>query len=721
MKKHHFLFNCIAVGCFSLFVILNFFISNGEYSALENRYLQGVPDISFKNIADRTFMDEAENYSSDQLMFRNFFVRVKAMTEKLMGKKENNGVYFSADNYLIEKPSNTDNELIEKNIQAVRELSSLDRFDISVCIIPQAFEVLKDKLPEGTYRPAVAELSEKVSQALGSSVVKVLDPGAVLGENKDKYIFYRTDHHQTAEGSYLVYKALGGVLGYEPLDASAFRIEKVAEDFLGTTYSKGLVKTEPDTVSVYRTDINSKATAEFFGENKKSSSMFFPEHLEKKDKYSYFLDGNHGITVISGGKADGGSIAVFKDSYAHSLAPFLINHFESIHLIDMRYYQDDPLKYLSQKRISKVLFLYGSSTFMSDTTIGTIGEFAKTSPYARFGLVKESERANDAYFDDAVFLGDSLTVGFQAYSGIDNAEFLCRTSMSVGGVFNEEEDGTSLLEKVRAAKPGKIYVMLGVNEYIVPDNKALVMEKYSRLIDVLKAENPDAKIYMQSVFPYSKEKDEAGKIKNSVIYDYNKTLLEMSKEKQVYFVDVFNAVVDDEGFLREELTSDGVHLGVEGCGLWAEYLRRHAIGDAEDFRADTKAEKTFGGEKNLEAIASRLRESVRFEGETGITKTSALLKMYNIDPDLVADAYGLVGGGATAEELSLFEVKDEENGEMLEKLLEDYVKTRIKSFEGYIPKEVPKLKNAVIYRKGKLVALVVAKETGNVKKALEKE
>jgi len=160
---------------------------------------------------------------------------------------------------------------------------------------------------------------------------------------------------------------------------------------------------------------------------------------------------------------------------------------------------------------------------------------------------------------------------------------------------------------------------------------------------------------------------------------------------------------------------------VEGCGLWAEYLRRHAIGDAEDFRVDTKAEKTFGGEKNLEVIASSLREMVRFEGEPGSTKTSALLKMHNIDPDLVADAYGLVGGGATAEELSLFEVKDEKNGEILEKLLEDYVKTRIKSFEGYIPKEVPKLKNAVIYRKGKLVALVVAKETGNVKKALEKE
>lgn len=721
MKKHNFLFNCITVGFFALFVAVNCFVTNGEYSPLENRYLQKMPEFSAENVANRTFMDEAEAYANDQLMFRSFFVGLKGFTERITGRKENNGVYFSKDGYLIEKPAGLDTELIEKNLNAIKEMDKTGRYEVSFCLIPQAFEILKNKLPVGAYTDVIPRLYEITEKSLEDSSVEFLNPTDVLDAAGERYVFYRTDHHQTAEGSYRVYAAMEGICDYEPLAKEDFELQDVSDKFYGTTYSKALLKVKPDTVTVYKNKINTEATVEFVGENKSSDSMFFPEHLDKKDKYSYFLDGNHGVTVIRGGADTGESIALFKDSYAHSIAPFLINNYDSVHLIDMRYYQEDPIKYLVENGIKKVLFLYGTSTFMTDETIAKTGEYAKNSPYANFGLVKECEPVGDGYFNDAVFLGDSLTVGFQSYSGLTGATFLCRTSMSVGGVFNTESDGSSLVDKVKAANPGKIYIMLGVNEYISMSNKENVMSKFVNLVDRLKEDNPDAIIYLQSIFPVSQPKENSGRVKNDVVYSYNDDLLKIAEDKQIYYVDVYNSVIDENGYLRKELTFDGIHLGSDGCKLWADYLRTHAVnGDSQSQESEGPGFELAPGEFDLNKIAADLKATVEFEGDIGETQPEMLLSTHSIDGTIVQNAYGMVGGGASAEEIALFELKSADDSSKVEELLKNYVDMRTQSFESYIPGEVPKLKNAVIYSDDKFVALVIAKKLGETKDILKK-
>ena len=217
MKNKFKIFNIIAISIFALFSILNWFVTNGEYSSLENRYLEEAPELSFSAIKDRSFMEDAENYSNDQLVFRDAFVKTKAFIEKLTGKKENNGVYFAKGGYLIEKPANTDEELIEKNLESAKLLGDMGRFDVSFCIIPQAFEIHKDKLPRGTYTDDVYKVLEKAESFFGGTNVKYADVYDILMNNNDDEIFYRTDHHQTSLGSYLIYSVLGEQLGYKPL------------------------------------------------------------------------------------------------------------------------------------------------------------------------------------------------------------------------------------------------------------------------------------------------------------------------------------------------------------------------------------------------------------------------------------------------------------------------------------------------------------------------
>ncbi len=721
MKKKSFIFNCIVCSLFAVFVLLNILSENGSYSEMENRYLQGLPKLSLKTIADRQFMDEVEAYSNDQLMFRDFFIKAKAVIERVLGKKENNGVYFAKDGYLLEKPAEASDEMIHKNIESIKTMAAIKRFDVSACIIPPAYEILQDKLPKGVYKPQISAFYNTLYSALEGSRVKLVDPRQILQEHKNDYIYYRSDHHQTAEGSYLVYQALQEACGFTALAKDEFMPEVVSTNFFGTTYSKGLTSCPGDEITAYKTEISSRATVSFYGEDKPESGMFFSEHLEKKDQYSYFLDGNHGLTVISGGVQNGKKLALFKDSYAHSLAPFLINHFESIHLIDMRYFKEDPIQYVTERDITQVLVLYGASTFMTDSSLQSIGEYGKTSRFAQIGLVKENIAVGNGYFADAAFMGDSLTLGFESYSGIEEAAYFCRTSISVGGVFLVEEDGTSLLAKLSASKPKKIYVMLGMNEALKWSNEENIMRKYNSVVDSLKLENPDAVIYIQSMLPISREKEEKSKIDNAFIHHLNENLRKMAEAKHICYVDVYKAVTDSEGYLLDELTSDGVHLGVEGCKRWADYLKTHAVITEEDASSLTPdgGSVFVQGDYDLQAILEQIQSAVQFEGDIGRASAGVLLKTHGIDKEMVVNAWGVVGGGATAEEIALFEAKDEACAKEIKALLEQYVKSRTKSFETYIPQEVPKLKNAVFYADKTFVALVVAKEASGVESLLK--
>ena len=98
-----------------------------------------------------------------------------------------------------------------------------------------------------------------------------------------------------------------------------------------------------------------------------SDSLYFPKHLEEIDKYPVFLDGNHSLVNISNPSAEEGSVLVIRDSYAHCFSTFLAANYQSIYLVDLRYYRDDLTKFVSEHRVDKILYLYGVDNLVSDT------------------------------------------------------------------------------------------------------------------------------------------------------------------------------------------------------------------------------------------------------------------------------------------------------------------------------------------------------------------
>ena len=138
---------CRSFNNFCAFVMLLVFLVNVvspplEYSELENRYLQSFPKFSFEALFDGSYTEDVENYFNDHFIGRNMFVKLKAGVEYLIGKHENNGVYAAKDEYLIEKPAEFNKKLIDNNLKAIKTLDDLGRYNITVSVIPTAFEIM---------------------------------------------------------------------------------------------------------------------------------------------------------------------------------------------------------------------------------------------------------------------------------------------------------------------------------------------------------------------------------------------------------------------------------------------------------------------------------------------------------------------------------------------------------------------------------------------------
>ncbi|MDR0858965.1 MAG: S-layer homology domain-containing protein, partial [Oscillospiraceae bacterium] len=172
---------------------------------------------------------------------------------------------------------------------------------------------------------------------------------------------------------------------------------------------------------------------------------------------------------------------------------------------------------------------------------------------------------NDDWFADAAFIGDSLTHGLYLYGRFSTPTYYYSTGMSIFRVGKDifsspgKGDGLSLAKQLPFGNYKKLYVLLGINELgsYVGDYK----ESYGIFIESLKTYCPGATIYVQSVLPVSKNKDASGgAFTKAKVQSFNEALRELAAAKNVRFVDVNSILSDEEGYLPENYTWDGVHL-----------------------------------------------------------------------------------------------------------------------------------------------------------------
>ena len=197
-------------------------------------------------------------------------------------------------------------------------------------------------------------------------------------------------------------------------------------------------------------------------------------------------------------------------------------------------------------------------------------------------LVTESGPVEDGYFTDTVFLGDSRTEGFHLYSGLQEGEYLYAVGATVESVFTKPTQETAagkvpMLDALAELECGKVYIMLGANELGWPRSEAF-HDQYGKVIDRIREDHPDAEVVIQSILPVSAVQESKGSyVNNGRIQTYNAILEELALEKECPYLNVSEAVTGEDGCLRPELTTDGIHLNTAGCKEWLNYLKTHAV------------------------------------------------------------------------------------------------------------------------------------------------
>ena len=176
----------------------------------------------------------------------------------------------------------------------------------------------------------------------------------------------------TSLGAYLAYTKLCETANLEAEKLSNFEQKTVSEEFLGTFDSKAqILNQEKDKIEIYVNPKNLDLKSVEY-DKETTQSIFNEEYLEKKDKYSYFLNGNNAKVVVKTKVENGKKLLVIKDSYAHIMAPFLCQNYEEIHFIDPRYYKASITEYAVQNEITDILFLYNVSNLITDLGILSI-------------------------------------------------------------------------------------------------------------------------------------------------------------------------------------------------------------------------------------------------------------------------------------------------------------------------------------------------------------
>jgi hypothetical protein len=365
----------IAVGFFAylvLFALLTVITNKSDFSDIENRLLANIPTINFGNIIDKDVMNGIDSYVSDHFFLRTDWVKLKTDTDIALGARIENGVFIcNGSSRFAEEVSTYNTETVDRTIAGINDFQEAHDIETYFMLVPTAAAIYADELPKNAPNIDQQAFINEVHSALDPKITAV-SVYSVMEQNRNDYIYYRTDHHWTTRGAYNAYLYLGAVMGYEPFRIS--RRETAAEGFLGSLYSKVLYDgVKSDTIEIYHPEGGTKITSvsvtkDFQNAPETSDSVYFREFLGEKDKYPLFLGQNQPlVTVRSEANTGGERLLIIKDSYANSIAPLLSENFYEVTLLDMRYISSGIDSVIDFSEYDKVLFLYNVSSFMSDT------------------------------------------------------------------------------------------------------------------------------------------------------------------------------------------------------------------------------------------------------------------------------------------------------------------------------------------------------------------
>jgi len=182
-------------------------------------------------------------------------------------------------------------------------------------------------------------------------------------------------------------------------------------------------------------------------------------------------------------------------------------------------------------------------------------------------VIKEF-KSNPLNYADIVFLGNSITSG-----GKDWSKRLKHPNIRNRGIGGDVTDGVlARIDEIIYFKPKAVFLLIGINDLWnnnSPNNPSAeyIANNIIQIAQVINAETPKTKIYVQTVLPIEKEQYKTSILKVNEIIKANE------KENPYQIVDLYSIFVNENGLIRKELSTDGIHLNEMGYDAWVEFIK----------------------------------------------------------------------------------------------------------------------------------------------------
>ena len=191
-----------------------------------------------------------------------------------------------------------------------------------------------------------------------------------------------------------------------------------------------------------------------------------------------------------------------------------------------------------------------------------------------------SVEITEQWFDDALFIGDSRTVGLRDFARLGQADYFCSVGMSVFGIMDATESDvnfseTTLKNLLQEKKYNKIYISLGLNDCNAPYD--LLMDAYAEFLYTVRQLQPDAVIILQSIITLGREKASSEwyfSLENLKQVDAG--IRDFADGHHVVFIDANTHFADEAGYLPDEMSFDGCHFEISGYQAWARWIMENA-------------------------------------------------------------------------------------------------------------------------------------------------
>ncbi len=357
-----------------LVMIINVIVPDREKSELENRSLESRPRFNLTTILSGDFMEQWEQYLSDQFVGRDTWRSLKVGLDRLGGARMENDIYIGKGGQLMENIEVPDEEQLEANLTAIKDFSdTYENIPVTMMLVPDAACILSDSLPAFARVEDQRQMFSMAERELGDSV-NWIDTVSILNNHKSEKLYYKTDHHWTTQGAFYVFQDAAKTLGIEGDVSDDFVSYTVTDSFNGVlAASSGVGLDEKEQIDIYApTEGDDDVVVNYVDEGRKTTSLYDSSKLETRDKYGVFLGGNTSVIDIRTVSTSQKRLLVVKDSFADCFIPFLAPYYREIVVVDPRYYSGTMDDIMDTYRITDALILYSGNTFFTDNNISGV-------------------------------------------------------------------------------------------------------------------------------------------------------------------------------------------------------------------------------------------------------------------------------------------------------------------------------------------------------------